>query len=258
MRLSGNTILITGGTSGIGLELASRLEAMGNQVIATGRDPTKLKEAKTRTPRVHFLSSDVAQPAEIRSLFRQITNDFPDTNVVINNAGILREINMHDPSTGLDTLTDEIEINLNGPIRMVQQFLPHLKSKANAAIINVTSGLAFVPLPTSPIYSATKAALHSYTRSLRVQLKNTQVKVFELAPPVTRTPMMSDGNPKGARIMSVEDLVGLALEGFERDQFEIRPGQANLLKLLSRIAPEFILKRLSGPVDRMLADARAW
>jgi uncharacterized oxidoreductase len=119
---------------------------------------------------------------------------------------------------------------------------PHLKTKSGAAIMNVSSGLAFVPLPISPVYCATKAGLHSFTESLRVQLKNTNVKVFELAPPATQTELLGDVNPedmKGVSIMKVEDMVKVAVKGLQTDRFEIRPGQANQLKMMSRVAPGF-------------------
>ncbi len=121
--------------------------------------------------------------------------------------------------------------------------------------MNVSSGLAFVPLPISPVYCATKAGLHSFTESLRVQLKRTKVKVFELAPPATQTELLDDFNfedMKGVSIMKVEDMVKVAIEGMQTDQFEIRPGQANQLKMMSRVAPGFILKQMSRSVDRML------
>jgi uncharacterized oxidoreductase len=131
----------------------------------------------------------------------------------------MREINVHDKAGSLEDITREIEINLSGPIRMVKQFLPHLKTKSKAAIMNVSSGLAFVPLPISPVYCATKAGLHSFTESLRVQLKNTKVKVFELAPPATQTELLGDFNfedMKGVSIMKVEDMVKVAVKGANR------------------------------------------
>jgi uncharacterized oxidoreductase len=131
---------------------------------------------------------------------------------LINNAGLMREINVHDKAGSLEDITREIEINLSGPIRMVKQFLSHLKTKSEAAIVNVSSGLAFVPLPNSPVYCATKAGLHSFTESLRVQLKNTKVKVFELAPPATQTELLG---MKGVSIMKVEDMVKVAVKGMQ-------------------------------------------
>jgi uncharacterized oxidoreductase len=142
---------------------------------------------------------------------------------------------------------------------MVKKFLPHLKTKSEAAIVNVSSGLAFVPLPVSPVYCATKAGLHSFTLSLRVQLKKTKVKVFELAPPATQTELLGDFNAedmKGVSIMKVEKMVEAAISGMQNDHYEIRPGQSNQLKIMSRVAPQFILNQMSRPVDRMLANTK--
>ena len=258
MKISGNTILITGGTSGIGFEFAKQLLDKGNVVIVTGRDEKKLAKTKSLLPKVNVIQSDVSQPEAIEALYKKVTADFPKVNIVINNAGIMHTVNLHDFSAGLDELTREVDTNLKGPIRMSKIFLPHLKKQANAAIVNVTSGLAFVPLPISPIYCATKAGLHSFSLSLRVQLKNTQVKVFEVAPPATATELLGSMNGddmKGISIMKVEDMVADSIQGLESDRFEIRPGQSNQLKFMSRLAPEFILKQMSKPVDRMLAPS---
>ena len=259
MNLSQNTILITGGASGIGLELARQLDRLNNTVILTGRNSEKLAKAKILLPKAHIYQSDVADAKAISLLFENVTRDFPGLNMLINNAGIMRTINLHDVGGSLAEITQEVDINLHGPIRMIKQFLPHLKLKSNAAIVNVTSGLAFVPLPVSPVYCATKAGLHSFTQSLRVQLKDTSVKVFELAPPATQPELLGDFNAedmKGITIMGLERMVEVAMRGFAEDRFEIRPGQSNQLKFMSRIAPEFILKQMSKSMDRMLADAK--
>jgi uncharacterized oxidoreductase len=244
MKLTSNTILITGGGSGIGYELAKRLTALGNTILITGRDQAKIDRAKAALPKIHTFRSDVSDPEEIAALYEKVTKQFPDLNILINNAGIMRAINVHDKAGSLEDFTREIGINLNGPIRMVKQFLPHLKAKSEAAIMNVSS-----------VYCATKAGLHSFTESLRVQLKNTKVRVFELAPPATQTALL-DGfsfeDMKGVTIMKVEDMVKVAVEGMQTDRFEIRPGQANQLKMMSRVAPGFILKQMSRSVDRML------
>src|ERR1700740_1989856 len=228
MKLSGNTIWITGGGSGIGYELTKQLTALGNTILITGRDQAKMDRAKAAFPKIHTFRSDVSDPKAIAALYETVTKQFPELNILINNAGIMREINVHDKAGSLEDITQEVEINLNGPIRMVKQFLPHLKTKSEAAIINVSSGLAFVPVPISPVYCATKAGLHSYTLSLRVQLKNTNVKVFDLAPPATQTELLGDFSEedrKGISIMKVEDMVKVAVNGMTNDQFEIRPGQ---------------------------------
>jgi len=257
MKLDGNTILITGGASGIGFGLAAALEKRGNTVIVTGRDQAKLDQAKQSVPALHILRSDVAHVADIDALFERVTRDFPKLNVLINNAGVMRTFNINKYDGSLDHLTSEIEINLSGPIRMVQKFLPHLTKQEAAAIVNVSSGLAFVPLPISPVYCATKAGLHSYTLSLRAQLKKTRVKVFEIAPPATATALLGDPSSpdlKGISVMTVDDLVKACIDGLARDRLEIRPGQANQLRFMNRVAPDFIFAQLSKTVDRMLAD----
>jgi uncharacterized oxidoreductase len=255
MKLANHTILITGGASGIGLELAKQLGQLGNTILITGRDGAKLDRAKKELPKIHTFQSDVSDPKSIPTLFDKVTKEFPDLNILINNAGIMRTINVHDKQGSLEEVTKEIETNLSGPIRMVKQFLPHLKKKPSAAIMNVSSGLAFVPLPISPVYCATKAGLHSFTLSLRVQLKKSNVKVFELAPPATQTELLGDFNSddmKGISIMKVSEMVRAAIKGLTEDRFEIRPGQSNQLKFMSRLAPQFILDQMSKPVDRML------
>ena len=255
MKLSGNTILITGGSSGIGLELARRLVEKGNTVIITGRSANKLKAAAAQIKGVHTIKSDVANPKEIDALYKKVYKHFPSLNVLINNAGIMWILNLHAHKLKPQVLTTEIDTNFKGPIWMTDRFLPLLKKNANPAIVNVSSGLAFVPLPISPVYCATKAALHSWSLSLRAQMKHAGIRVFELAPPATETELLSGfhaDDMKDTSIMPVAEMVEVFLRGFERDTFEIRPGQANQLRFMSRLAPDFILKMLSRPVARMM------
>lgn len=257
MKLKGQTILITGGTSGIGRELAIQLLSHGNTVIVTGRNSTKLDQFKAEYPAVHTFQSDVSDPKAITSLFDAVIKAFPALNVLINNAGIMRKLNLNTFGTDLDDITREIDTNLSGSIRMVMQFLPHLSQQKEAAILNVSSGLAFVPYAISPVYSATKAAIHSFTLSLRVQLKKSNITVFELAPPVIDTPLFTDEftleDVGGIKPMDVKVLAKLAVAGIEKGRLEIRPGVSNLLKLMNRIAPDFMVKQLSDkPVDRLL------
>ena len=256
MNISGNTILITGGVSGIGFELAARLKALGNTLIVTGRSQSHVDAARNELPGVHAIQSDVGDPAAIAGLYRRLIEEFPGLNVLINNAGIMRRINLHRLGSDLQDVTREIEINLNGPIRMAVQFLPHLKRQNRAAIVNVSSGLAFVSLAIAPVYCAAKAAIHSFTQSLRIQLKDTNITVFELAPPITRTPLFRGDfhiDDVGVKPMDVKDLVQCAIEGLKRDRLEIRPGLSNKLKFMSRLAPDFIARQLGKPVERMLA-----
>jgi len=166
MELKNNTILITGGTSGFGLEFAKKLLGLGNTVIVTGRDEAKLALAAKILPGLHTFKSDVGDPKAIEDLCEKVTREFPQLNVLINNAGEMRRISLHNTLIDLTDISREVETNLMGPIRMVQAFLPHLKQQESAAILNVTSGLALIPYPISPIYGATKAGLRSYTKSL--------------------------------------------------------------------------------------------
>jgi uncharacterized oxidoreductase len=256
MRLSGNTVLITGGTSGIGLELATQLMALDNTVIVTGRNQSRLDAARKKLPGVHAMQSDASDPTAIAGLYDHVVGRFPNLNVLINNAGIMRKINVHTFGSDLRDLTREIEINLDGPIRMTVQFLPQLKAQKTAAVVNVSSGLAFVPLAIAPVYCAAKAAIHSFTQSLRLQLKHTNVTVFELAPPITETSLFHGDisqSDVGVKPMKVTALVRHALDGIEHGRLEIRPGLANMLKIMSCVAPNFMVRQLGKPVERMLA-----
>ncbi len=258
MELKHNTILITGGASGFGYEFATRLLELGNTVIITGRDQAKLDLAKKKLSQIHTFQSDVSDPEAIASLFEKVTGQFPELNILINNAGEMRKINLHDTSISLHNITREVEINLMGPIRMVQQFLPHLKKMKNAAILNVTSGIALMPFPLSPVYGATKAGLRSYTQSLRVQLKNTGIKVFELVAPGAKTPLndtFKDVDGFDDRILMEPDkLIAAAIKGLQKDTYEIYPGLARVMKLMSRLAPGFLLKQTSKVGAKFMTD----
>ncbi len=248
MKLANKTILVTGGTGGIGLELARQLLPHGSTVLITGRDPQKLAAAKQALPDVHTFESDVSDPAAIKALYDRVTTQFPALDVLINNAGIMRNLNLNQ-DRDLTDVTREIEINLCGPIQMIQQFLPYLKSRNDALIVNVSSSLAFVPLPVSPVYCAAKAGLHSYTQSLRVQLADTGVSVIELAPPGTETPLFRGEfaeEMRGQKGMDPVALVKQALAGIEAGNSEIRPGLSNVLKTMSRVAPQFMLTQMAA------------
>jgi uncharacterized oxidoreductase len=247
MKLDNRTILITGGTSGIGLELAKQLHQRGNTIIVTGRDPGKLDAAKRALSGIHTFESDVSDPVAIAALHDSVLAQFPALDTLVNNAGVMRNLNLNQ-RRDLNDVTREIEINLMGPVRMVQQFLPHLKTRKGALIVNVSSGLAFVPFPASPIYCATKAAIHSFTQSLRVQLDGTGVTVIELAPPAVETPLLRgefEEELKGQKGMDVTVLAERAIAAIEAGKLEIRPGLSDVLKAMSRIAPQFMLKQMA-------------
>lgn len=249
MELTHNTILITGGTGGFGYEFASRLLALGNTVIITGRDQAKLNLIKNKLPGLHTFQSDVSDPEAIVQLCEKLTAQFPKLNILINNAGEMRKISLHDTSRDLHDITREVEINLMGPIRMVHTLLPHLKKQPFGAILNVTSGLALVPFPLSPIYGASKSGLRSYTQSLRVHLKNTNIKVFELVAPGAKTPLNDKfNNVEGfdnKALMEPDKLIAVAIKGMQNDTYEIYPGLSKVIRFASRLAPSFLLKQTS-------------
>lgn len=243
MDLKNSTILITGGTSGIGLELVKQLNDKGATIIVTGRKVEALNQTKKSFPKVHTFQSDVSNPDEIRNLYQNVTRQFPDLNIVINNAGEMRLIDMQDTSYSLEDLTREININLSGTIQIAHQFLPHLMTRPSAAIVNVSSAIAFMAYSTAPIYSASKAGAHAFTLALRLQLKDTTVKVLELIPPGVNTNLQNDWvlRPNPSQMMDVDKLVAVAVKGLEHDAPEIKPAMVKVLKFLSRVIPNALM-----------------
>jgi uncharacterized oxidoreductase len=190
MQTTGNTILVTGGGTGIGRGLAESFHQLGNQVIIAGRRLQPLQETARANPGMQYLQLDQGDPAAIRRFAAEVTDRHPDLNVVINNAGIQR---VEDLTIGDVSATEQtVAINLLGPIRLTAALLPSLLGKPHPVIVNVTSGLAFMPSALTPTYCATKAALHSYTESLRFQLRATSVQVIEIIPPQVQTALQGD------------------------------------------------------------------
>jgi len=192
MQLSGNTILITGGGSGIGLAFAERLVRAGSEVIVCGRREHTLSEAKERVNALHTYVCDLADASERAKLFEWATSQFPRLNVLVNNAGIQRRVSLLEPEEWGET-AQEIAINLEAPIHLCQLFIPHLREQMKPVIVNVSSGLAFAPFTAAPIYSATKAALHSFSLALRQQLLQTSIEVVEVIPPAVNTDLGGAG-----------------------------------------------------------------
>jgi uncharacterized oxidoreductase len=255
MRLTGRTILITGGSAGIGLAFALKFLELGNEVIVTGRRQAVLDAVKAQHPKLHTIQSDVADPAQIAALAARVKVEFPNLDVLMNNAGVGGAMNLRSPVSDLAALTSEVDVNLSGVIRMTSALIDMLTAN-HGTVINVSSGLALVPLPSNAIYSATKAAVHSYTQSLRFQLEDSGVEVIELMPPAVRTDMTDEFAEHDFPMISTQELVKLTFAGLRAGKSEIRPGQSNQLAFMRRLAPNFINRQL-WKASRVLVPATA-
>ncbi|WP_445678900.1 SDR family oxidoreductase [Radicibacter daui] len=207
MQMTGNTILITGGGSGIGKGLAEALHARGNQVIIAGRHQAVLEAVTAANPGMAALELDIADPASITRFASSVTEAYPDLNIVIQNAGIMRLEKAEDAAASLAVAEESITTNLLGPIRLTAALLPHLCTRPAATLMTVSSGLAFVPLAGTPSYGATKAAIHSWTMSMRHQLRNTPVEVIELVPPYVQTRLLTPGQENDPAAMPLADFI---------------------------------------------------
>ena len=244
MNLSGRTILITGGSAGIGLAFALKFLELGNDVIVTGRRQAVLDEVKAKHPKLYTLRSDVADPAQVAALATRVKVEFPTLDVLMNNAGISLYKSLRIPTDDLAGLMTEMNVNVGGVIRTTSAFIDIL-TRNRGTVINMSSALAFVPLPCIPIYCATKAAIHSYTQSLRFQLEDTGVEVIEVMPPAVETDMtvdLSEGD--GVTKITTEELVKLSFKSLKDGVSEILPGQAKQLAFMRRLAPNFINRQL--------------
>jgi len=244
MRLSNRPILTTGGSAGIGLAFAHRFAELGNEVIVTGRRQAVLDQVKAMHPKLHTIQSDVADPAQIAALAASVKADFPKLDVLVNNAGISRYRNLKTPTADLTELMVEMNINVGGVLRMTSAFIDILTAN-RGTLINISSGLAFVPLPCLPIYCATKAAIHSYTQSLRFQFEDSGVEIIEIMPPAVKTDMTADlSEGDGITLISTDELVRHSFTSLKAGALEIHPGQSKQLALMRRVAPNFINRQL--------------
>jgi uncharacterized oxidoreductase len=227
--MDGNTIFITGGSEGIGRGLAEAFHQLGNQVIIAGRREAALQAACDANPGMRYYVLDVADPAQIAAVAKKAVADFPKLNCVIANAGVQRLYSFAGEDMPDDFLiAEEININLTGLIRTTTAFLPHLRKQENATVIHLSSGLAFIPLAACAVYCATKAAIHSFTMSLRHQYRNTGVKFVELIPPRVDT-TLGGGSGNIPFSMTVPDFVAAAMNGFASGADEVPVGHAKNL-----------------------------
>jgi len=232
MDLNGKTILVTGGGSGIGLELARRL-AQANTVVIAGRDEAKLERASAQTPALHTRRLDVTSEVEARAALEWMGSEFGGLDLLVNAAGVAGSDPLDAPEAQASTVLD-IEINLGGVVRMTRLALPLLRASQDAGIVFISSGMALAAAPHAPVYAATKVAVHSLARSLRADLAAAGVRVFEVLPPMVDTELRRDLDVPKVPVAAVIDAT---LAGVARDREEIRIGRVKALALAARVSP---------------------
>lgn len=231
MQLQGKTVLVTGGTDGIGGHLIRQLRGKGANVITQGRNPQRC--AATRSDGFEVIEADLGNPAGVEAVLTAVSGRPID--VLINNAGAGVDHDFRDPGTpDLDAADATIFLNLNAPIHLITRLMPVLKARSEAMIVNVTSGLAIAPRAGGPVYCATKAALRSYSQALRAQLKDTAVHVLEALPPVVETKLTAG---RGSRKMPPEECARQIVAGIEGNADEVNVGMVKLLQLVHLISP---------------------
>ncbi|BDZ50960.1 oxidoreductase [Frondihabitans sucicola] len=231
MKTTDKTILITGGTSGLGLGLALRFQAAGNRVIVAGRRRNLLDQIVRDNPGIEAIALDVADPSSILRAREIVEERFPDVDVLINMAGIMQPEDLHSDGF-LATAEATVTTNLLGTIRMVAAFTEFLQAKNEAVIMNVSSGLAFVPLAATPTYDATKSAVHGFTEALRVQLADTSVEVLELIPPAVATTLMGQDQHEGGNAMPVDEYLDevMSILGTRPDEKQVMVERVKMLR----------------------------
>lgn len=236
-------MLITGGSSGIGLELARQLILRNNHVIICGRSEERLAAAKVSLPEVRTFSCDLAEDTGRKALVDWLTQHHPGCSVLINNAAIVHRTSFRDDDAMIQKAVMEIKTNLIAPIALTKMLLPHLERQPNAAVVNITTGLVYAPRAVYPVYSATKAALHAFTQVLRQQLKTRPIDVIEVMMPVVDTPWHQGNVPKIA--IKPEAAVATMIGQLQRDKKEIRIGKVKLLYAISRLMPRLAFRMIN-------------
>ena len=260
MKMTGNTVLVTGGGSGIGRALAEEFAKRGNQVIIAGRRQAVLDEVVAANPAIRSMTLDIADAADVKRFAEEMRRDFPALNVVIQNAGVMKNEDLLED--GPAVAEETIAINLLGPIRLTAALMPQLKAQESAALVTVTSGIAFVPFAVTPAYGATKAGLHSWTQSLRFQAEGTGLEVIELAPPYTQTTLQGEHQAKDPNALSldayIEETMRLLEQEAERENNgEILVERVKPLRYAERNGNQAeLLRARSGPRLQAVREAR--
>jgi len=243
MKLKNNTVLITGGSSGIGLELSNVFIQKGNTVIICGKSNDKLMAAKTMTPQLITYQCDLSDSQECTDFARKITENHPDLNILINNAAIVNKIDFINDENAIELAEKEYQTNLIAPIRLIKLLYKTISANDSSAIINITTGLIYAPRVIYPFYNSSKSALHSFTQTLRIRLKDEKTKVVEVMFPAVNTPWHQGSPPKIA--INADVAVSEMIKGLEKGKSEIKVRGAKILCLISRIAPSFALKKIN-------------
>ncbi len=243
MKLAGNTILITGGSSGIGLALVKSFYELGNKIIIAARDIEKLNAIKKQLPKIDVVECDLTKQADIDGLVVFIEQHYPNLNMLFNNAAIQYNYQFLTEPSIVNKVDYEVSANLTSTIKLCGLLLPTLLKNDNAAIVNVSSGLAISPKKSAPVYCGTKAAIHNFTKAFRYQMEGTTIKVFEILPPIVETPM-TEG--RGKNKITPEQLVQEFMRDFKNNKLESYIGKSKLLKFISTISPTIADKILKN------------
>lgn len=243
MILKNNTVLITGGSSGIGLQLSKALIQKGNNVIICGKSEEKLQNAKESEPALITYQCDISDSKECTKFADWIKENHPQVNILVNNAAIVNKIDFLKEEKSIEMAEQEYRTNLIAPIRLIKYLFDTINSNEFPAIVNVTTGLIYAPRAIYPFYNSAKSALHSFTQTLRLNLKKERTQIIEVMFPAVDTPWHKGNPPKIA--IPVENAVNEMLKGLEKGKLEIRIKGANFLYLMSRLAPNFALKKVN-------------
>ncbi len=243
MNLKNSTVLITGGSSGIGLELSKVFVQKGNKVIICGKSNERLLAAKKAIPQLVTYQCDLSNSQECVDFAQKIKKNHPDLNILINNAAIVNKIDFINDENAIELAENEYQTNLIAPIRLIKLLYKTINTNESSAIINITTGLIYAPRVIYPFYNSSKSALHSFTQTLRIRLKDKKTKVIEVMFPAVNTPWHQGTPPKIA--ISTELAVSEMINGLEKRKSEIRVGGSRILYLMSRLAPSFALKKVN-------------
>ncbi|MBD1379827.1 SDR family oxidoreductase [Metabacillus arenae] len=242
MELKNNTIIITGGTSGIGLAFANELLKRGNKVIVVGRNQETIDKITKDNKGLIGLRGNISNADSVRKIAAFINENYPEANILINSAGIMRPFKMLDENVDLEQATSEVETNLNGTIWITKALLPQFSKQREAMIVTVSSGLSYVTSPIQPVYSATKAGVHMFTDALRIQLKksNKNIHVMELVPPLVAETNLEPNMQKRGPNMSLKTLVKHGIKGMEKNKKRVVPGFSKFMRFAGKYFPDFL------------------